>query len=153
MVLEMTYSLYQYPRTQLSNWHLSDEVSCMWHLWGADMRKLILSLCLIIVSPSSEAFTGNDALALMRDGVNSDQMLLFIAGFRSGVELGQGVVISPVMGTQGTGKAKICFPKGFSNQQYYDMAKKSLETNPEFNHQPFTFILGKIAITHFPCGK
>ena len=34
---EMTYSLYQDPRTQLSNWHLSDEVPCMWHLWGADL--------------------------------------------------------------------------------------------------------------------
>ena len=34
---ETTYSLYQDPRTQLSNWHLSDEVPCMWHLWGADL--------------------------------------------------------------------------------------------------------------------
>ena len=32
-----TYSLYQDPRTQLSNWHLSDEVPCMWHFWGIDL--------------------------------------------------------------------------------------------------------------------
>ena len=34
---ETTYLLYQDPRTQLSNWHLSDEVPCMWHLWGIDL--------------------------------------------------------------------------------------------------------------------
>ena len=31
---EMTYSFYQDSRSQLSNWHPSDEVPCICHLLG-----------------------------------------------------------------------------------------------------------------------
>ena len=37
VVPEITHSFYQDPRTQLSNWHPSDEVPCIWHLWGVDL--------------------------------------------------------------------------------------------------------------------
>ena len=37
LVPEITYSFYQDSWSQLSNWHPSDEVPCMWHYWGIDL--------------------------------------------------------------------------------------------------------------------
>ena len=48
LIPETTYSLYQDPRTQLSNWHLSDEVPCMW-LLGVDLAGIGFHECVAVL--------------------------------------------------------------------------------------------------------
>lgn len=101
-----------------------------------------------LTTQSAKAFTGNDLYGLMND--NPTAAYMFVMGVTAGLFQAQQFRSTPP-GTESM--TDFCKPNGVTNNQIYDIVKKTFENEPENRHHDATVQIMLILSVIFPCEK
>ena len=102
------------------------------------MKKILIPLCLLIVSLNAAAFSGNKLLSACDD--YSIAKGTFEQGFCLGMVTGVAYVSS-----------KICVPTGVTNKQHVLIVEKWFKDNPQELHIDAYYLTEKALSKAWPC--